>query len=349
MSETGRMDRPHVASVVEDAWNSALGSVLARSGWTPLVVPHTGYGGSGFVRVLGRVVRAPERDVDTSAQERRAFRRGWRSFITSEVARADVVVTLGEAEHDVQADRSGLIDVRLPNPGWQPGWHEARLRAGDGEAVAARILIIGDDVEFGLVSDIDDTVLRTLLPRPMVAAWNTFVLPEHARRPVPGMAVLYREIMRANPDAPTLYLSTGAWNVAGTLQRFLSGHGYPEGPLLLTDWGPTNTGWFRSGQEHKRSVLRSLAADFPQIRWLLVGDDGQHDPAIYGEFAREHPGNVRAIAIRELGLGEQVLSHGTPAALADAGQDSSPPEVPEVRGADGAALARKLGPLLGLR
>jgi len=27
--------------------------------------------------------------------------------------------------------------------------------------------------------------------------------------------------------------------------------GFPEGPLLLTDWGPTNTGWFRSGREHK--------------------------------------------------------------------------------------------------
>ena len=26
--------------------------------------------------------------------------------------------------------------------------------------------------------------------------------------------------------------------------------------------------------------LRNLFIDFPQLRWLLVGDDGQHDPLI---------------------------------------------------------------------
>ena len=343
------MDRPHVASLVEDGWNTAVGSVLRRRGWTHLVVGHTGYANSEMVRVLARVVHAPARDEDTSRSDQQAFRRGWRSFVTAEVPRTEVTVTLGDQVHTVRTDRSGTIDARLPNPGWEPGWHEVELSSTRGEPTTARILVIDDDTELGIVSDIDDTVLRTLLPRPLVAAYNTFVLPEHARSAVPGMAVLYSEIVRAHPGTPTVYLSTGAWNVAGLLRRFLAGHGYPDGPLLLTDWGPTNTGWFRSGRDHKRSALRSLAADFPGIRWLLVGDDGQHDPAIYGEFAREHPGNVRAIAIRELGLGEQVLAHGTPGALAGSGQDTSPHEVPEVRGEDGAALARGLGPLLGLR
>ena len=141
----------------------------------------------------------------------------------------------------------------------------------------------------GLVSDIDDTVMVTSLPRPLIAAWNSFVLRESARRVVPGMAGLYRRILHAHPDAVVLYLSTGAWNVASALRRFLTSNGYPEGPLLLTDWGPTNTGWFRSGQEHKRVALRRLAGEFPDVRWLLVGDDGQHDPQIYAEFAAEYP------------------------------------------------------------
>ena len=57
---------------------------------------------------------------------------------------------------------------------------------------------------------------------------------------------------RAHPGAPVIYLSTGAWNVAPTLTRFLSRNLYPAGPLLLTDWGPTHDRWFRSGREHKR-------------------------------------------------------------------------------------------------
>ena len=111
---------------------------------------------------------------------------------------------------------------------------------------------------------------------------------------------MYRTLLEEHPDAPIVYVSTGAWNTAPHLGRFLKRHGYPLGPLLLTDWGPTNTGWFRSGQEHKRACLHRLANEFPNIRWVLVGDDGQHDPKIYGDFAEDRPDRVEAIAIREL-------------------------------------------------
>ena len=112
------------------------------------------------------------------------------------------------------------------------------------------------------------------------------------RRPRHG-ADVPRRCWTSDPGAPIFYLSTGAWNTAPTLTRFLARHGYPAGPLLLTDWGPTNTGWFRSGQEHKRAALHRLAREFPQIRWILVGDDGQHDPKIYGDFARDRPERSR--------------------------------------------------------
>ena len=345
------MTRPHLASLVEDSWNTALGGLLQRRGWAHRVVPHVGYGSPDFIRVLARVVHAPG-EADAAARgesENPAQRRGWRNFVSAEALHEPVLIALDGARHEASTDRTGGVDVRLPNPGWEAGWHEARIRTARSEEVLARILVVDPAQEFGLISDIDDTVLRTRLPRPLVAAYNTFVLPEHARRPVPGMAVLYQEVLRAHPGAPTVYVSTGAWNTAPTLRRFLAAHGYPEGPMLLTDWGPTNSGWFRSGQEHKRECLRGLVGDFPTIRWLLVGDDGQHDPEIYGEFARHHPEQVRAIAIRELPPAEQVLSHGTPVTRADQQRDTSPPEVPEVRGQDGPALARSLAPFLDLR
>jgi phosphatidate phosphatase APP1 len=169
---------------------------------------------------------------------------------------------------------------------------------------------VDPDTRFGLLSDIDDTVMVTSLPRPMLAAWNSFVLTEHARRPVPGMSVLYERVLAQHPGAPTVYLSTGAWNVAPTLQRFLTRNMYPTGTLLLTDWGPTHDRFFRSGQLHKQQNLRRLASDFPDVQWLLVGDDGQHDETLYGEFAREHPENVAGVAVRQLSTSEAVLAGG---------------------------------------
>ena len=66
--------------------------------------------------------------------------------------------------------------------------------------------------------------------------------------------------------------------------------------------------WFRSGREHKRRRLARLALEFPHITWILIGDGGQHDEALWGEFATAHPDNVPAIAIRELRAPEALLA-----------------------------------------
>ncbi|MEO7060314.1 MAG: phosphatase domain-containing protein, partial [Lapillicoccus sp.] len=204
--------------------------------------------------------------------------------------------------------------------------------------------IVGDDVDYGLVSDIDDTVITTSLPRMFLAAWNTFVRHEGSRRVVAGMAPLYRELIAAHPGAPVVYISTGAWNTAPPLSRFLRNHGYPLGPLLLTDWGPTNTGWFRSGQEHKRACLDRLAREFPKIKWVLVGDDGQHDLKVYSDFAEARPERIDSVAIRQLSPTEQILSHGIPVATEELTPRTSrvPREIPIYYAPDGFGLLRIL-------
>jgi phosphatidate phosphatase APP1 len=224
-----------------------------------------------------------------------------------EKARVDVV--LGGRTHHLTTDRGGVLDVRV-EVDLEPGWHIATVSCEGSLPVDAPVYVIDPDVRFGIVSDIDDTVMVTSLPRPFLAAWNTFVLNEHARRPVPGMSVLYERLQRSAGGCPVIYLSTGAWNVAPTLSRFLSRNLYPSGPLLLTDWGPTHDRFFRSGREHKHASLERLAAEFPHMRWLLVGDDGQHDEELYGGFLHEHPDSVAAVAIRQLSPSEAVLAGG---------------------------------------
>jgi phosphatidate phosphatase APP1 len=160
----------------------------------------------------------------------------------------------------VQADRGGVVDTVVP-VSLPPGWHVARLHTEFSDVQHAPVFIVAPTVGYGVVSDVDDTVMVTTLPRPLLAAWNTFVLDEHARVPTPGMAVFLERLASFTPGAPVIYLSTGAWNVAPTLSRFLSRNLYPAGALLLTDWGPTHDRWFRSGSAHKRDNLRRLAAD----------------------------------------------------------------------------------------
>ena len=177
------------------------------------------------------------------------------------------------------------------------------------------------------MSDIDDTVMVTALPRPLLAAWHTFVVNEHARATTPGMPVLYERLATANDaDAGHLPLDRAPGTWRPTLTRFLSRNLYPPGALLLTDWGPTADRWFRSGRDHKRNSLERLATEFPQIRWLLVGDDGQHDESIYADFAASHPDQVAAVCIRQLTPGEAVLAGSTEPG------DPTPPRSPKPPG-----------------
>ena len=345
------MPRPHAAAVLEDAYHARKASVLGRRGWTTRVVPLTGYGSVSQLRVFGRVILTRGRPEDEPEEPTYAARlraveletRGFRAFFATPAVDEPVTVRVNERIVTTRTDRGGYIDLTVRGHGLSPGWHHVYVGSPRAETIDVPVLVVGTTVTHGIISDIDDTVLSTSLPRPMIAAWNTFMRSEGARKPVPGMATMYRELLAAHPDAPVIYLSTGAWNTAPSLTRFLRRSGYPTGPMLLTDWGPTNTGWFRSGQEHKQAQLHRLARELPHVKWLLIGDDGQHDPKLYTEFASRRPDRVRGIAIRELSAGEQVLSHAIPVANDDimpAPTDEL--EVPVVRAPDGYALARRV-------
>ncbi|GAA0311796.1 phosphatidate phosphatase APP1 [Kineococcus aurantiacus] len=352
----------HRAARIEDAVKGLVGSRLRRRGYHARALAYPGYGGPGWVRVFGRVLLGREGTLQETERDEARSVRGWRNFLTVPVAGAAVTVRIGGHERVVHTSRDGYVDERV-EVDLPPGTHEVVLTVGpesfdpgtlppdvelvedDTEGGAERpedsavrhsgtapVVVVGPDPVTGLLSDIDDTVVVTRLPRPLVAAWNSFVLDERARVPVNGMAELYRQVVAENPGAPVLYLSTGAWNAAPTLTRFLRRSGYPDGPLLLTDWGPTNTGWFRDGSAHKRGSLARLAQELPQVRWLLVGDDGQHDPTLYAEFLAAAPERVAGVGIRRLTPAEQLLAGGHPLASA-ATPESSP--VPWVTGDDG--------------
>ncbi len=324
------------AAAFEDAVHRFRERRGRRRGLVPVVLPYSGYGGPGWVRVLGRVLlvkpgldlRRPERAI-----------RGWRSFTSIAIGGAAVAVRVDGQEFTVYADRGGVVDVDVAVD-LEPGLRTIELQVESSPPVEAPVYVVQPDARVGLLSDIDDTVMVTALPRPFLAAWNTFVLDEHARQAVPGMAVLYERIVRENPSCPVVYLSTGAWNVAPTLDRFLSRHLYPQGTLLLTDWGPTHDRLFRSGRDHKQESLERLAREFPTIRWILIGDDGQHDEELYRDFANAHPDNVEAVAIRQLSTPEAVLAGGR-SHIDDADRTAS--AAPWVWAPDGAGLADELG------
>ncbi|MDR1768425.1 MAG: DUF2183 domain-containing protein [Propionibacteriaceae bacterium] len=330
--------RPFFAARAEEVIDRWVERALRSFGWREKVISYTGYGTTDCVRILARVVLVPGRATSGLAKDVEEFvrRRGFRNFVTAPCVRNPIKIVVGDLEIDTETDRGGYLDCRVHDHGLAPGWRQATLRSRGSKPVKADVQVVGDDVDFGIVSDIDDTVITTWLPRPLIAGWNSFIRDESYRQAPPAMAWMYRQLVERHPGAPVVYISTGAWNTHPFLARFLKRHRFPPGPMLLTDWGPTNTGFFRSGAAHKVNSMHQLTRDFPNIKWLLIGDDGQHDPELYSAFAAVAPEYVRAILIRQLTPTEQLLAHGSATALTQFGVRAD--LVPSVEAPDGRGL-----------
>src|SRR3712207_4319126 len=51
---------------------------------------------------------------------------------------------------------------------------------------------------------------------------------------------------------------------------------------------------------YKLGIIRALLRTYPGLPFVLIGDSGEEDPEIYHQAAREHPGRIRAVYIRDV-------------------------------------------------
>jgi phosphatidate phosphatase APP1 len=315
-----------VAYRTETGIRDWLARRAASFGWTPAVLPYSGYASARHARVLGRVVLAPS-SVDPSA--RRGVP-GWQRLLTLESPGVEVEISLEGSTITVTSNEAGIIDARIPlEEPLEPGKTTARLTVDGREDVPADVHVLGNEPVRGVICDIDDTAWITGLSHPLRAAGRTLGGTSSTRKSVPGMARLLRTAVEDENHPAVVYLSNGPWNLAGPVTRFLGRGDFPAGAVLMTDWGITPTRWFRDGSAHKSSSLAQLLEDFPHVTWVLVGDTGEHDPQLYKDVAKAHPDRVAAIALRQV----QPQKH----AAREAGTRYVN-GVPILRGADGDEL-----------
>ena len=319
----------------------ALDAVERRAAWLLLrlgrpvrVHPFSGFGTGDWALLGGRVlVGAPPRASTAPASRWAALRANLLPFLSAEVPGAQVRVTLAGREVLARADREGYLRVLVENLRLPPGAHRVTLTPvrPAGQPAVGTVHVPDPAADLAVVSDVDDTIVDSGIAHGLAATLSTMLLREQsARVPLTGAAELYRALAKGTPgtvERPFFYLSTSPWNLAGFLQGFLARHRFPEGPLVLTDWGPGADSLLRvSSRTHKLSALRRLAEALPHSRFVLIGDSGQQDPAIYADFCAEHPGRVAAVYIRRAGTAgdqrvkqaERLLAEaGVPFVLAD--------------------------------
>jgi phosphatidate phosphatase APP1 len=300
------------------------------------VVPYRGYGRPGRVLVLARVMQ----DEGLSAPDvRHGKTRNLLAMLkrleSDPLPRARVQASLAGDSHELVADDEGFIRAWLeaelaPDP---DGWSKAELRLlhpefGGGAPAGAPILLPAPSAGYGVISDMDDTVLQSEVSSFLRAARMVLLENARTRLPFAGVAAFYRALVEGSGGArnPIFYVSSSPWNLYDVIGGFLEAQEIPPGPLLLRDWdlGPS---LFRN-EAHKAGHIREILETYPTLPFILVGDSTQEDPEIYSRAVADHPDRIRAVYIRSVEphperaaaiarLAEEVTAAGSTLVLAD--------------------------------
>ena len=69
--------------------------------------------------------------------------------------------------------------------------------------------------------------------------------------------------------------------------------------MFLKDFGLDETKFIKSGHgDHKLAAITTLIDFYPDLKFILIGDSGQHDAGIYRDAVDMHPGRIQAVYIR---------------------------------------------------
>lgn len=266
---------------------------------------YLGHGSAEGVIVRGRVVDDPEPPAAVAGEGvRAAVARALRHFATDELPGVPLRIRVGGDSQETTTDADGYFRVRLhPDPEtltspWTTGAVEL---AGDYRGLVGSfttrvdVRVPGPDVRFGVISDVDDTILRTGVQQAARMVHQTFTGSALTRVPFEGAPRLYRDL--AAGGNPLFYVSSSPWNLHAFLVQFLRHREFPLGPVLLRDLLGT-----ARGREQKSGRIEEILTLHPDLPFVLIGDSGEKDPEVYAAVVRDHPGRILAVYIREVRL-----------------------------------------------
>jgi phosphatidate phosphatase APP1 len=270
---------------------------------------YRGYGTRQKVFVIGRAFRQPAGHASPEGLWG-DLRDLWRRFWRRSIADAPLVARLGEAEQRLRTDRDGYFRVHLAvdlPPLEGDHWHEMDLELLDppGHRAKAEVFVPPSACRFVVISDIDDTIMKTGVANKAVMLWRLFMQGAEGRVAFPGVAALLRGLHHGVSGSelnPMLYVSRAPWSIYEILDAFFHLHRIPVGPLLfLREWGLTfESPLPRRAKGHKLELIGNMLALYRDLPFVLIGDSGQRDPEIYARIVHEHPGRVLAIYIRNV-------------------------------------------------
>jgi phosphatidate phosphatase APP1 len=294
-----------VENRVDGAIGRLRGPRVARQ-----IAAYRGFGTTSEVFVWGRVLANAPPDVPNEADPWwRNLSNAYRRLESDELPGIVVRARIAGGQRDAVTDQEGFFRAYLKPATTLPPqmWHEGVLETETPEGLlqqAFHELTPPPAARFGIISDLDDTVVHTRATNPVHVAREILFGNARTRLPFHGVAAFYRAL-HANAAGvacnPIFYVSSSPWNIYDLLTDFLEHRRIPIGPLMLRDWGITEQEILPTRhQTHKSAAIRQIMDTYPDLPFILIGDSGQQDPEIYRDVVRDRGRRILAVYIRNV-------------------------------------------------
>jgi phosphatidate phosphatase APP1 len=231
----------------------------------------------------------------------------YRRYDAEHIAGAGVEVTFRGQTVSAVSDAEGYYEAVMPvDPRPCVGlWETAEVRRSEGGPVFLQeVLCVPPAAAFGVISDIDDTVLVGNGSHWQTAVQMTLLRNARTRKPLEGVGELYQAFQQGRDGAgpnPVFYVSAGPWNVYDLLVDFMALNGLPPGPIALRDVDLAASSLLNhAGPRGKLEKVHAIIARYPALNWVLVGDSAQLDAELYAQTVETFPGRILAVYIRDI-------------------------------------------------
>jgi phosphatidate phosphatase APP1 len=308
-----------------------------------MIIPYVGYGSERFIDLKGRVLE--DKGIKPSKETDRIWDNllnMYRRFESDEVPNARLLARFQDNEQEVDADEEGFFEVslHLEEPlSHEPGWQKIDLELLDprhpgNDVVAAegQVMVVSPQAEYGVISDIDDTVVYTGVTSRLQLASTVLLKNAYTRLPLKGVANFYNALQQGSDGSgrnPLFYVSSSPWNMYDLFREFFQINEIPEGPIFLRDWGFERHSMLAvKNLDYKLDAIHNILDSFPKLKFILIGDSGEEDPEIYSQVIQAYPKRILGIYIRDVRydakrvdeireLADQVGGYGSVLVLAE--------------------------------
>ena len=163
---------------------------------------------------------------------------------------------------------------------------------------ATEEVIITDAKGISVISDIDDTIKHSAISSGAREIFRNVFIRDLSDLTIDGVKEWYNKM--SGMGVKFHYVSNSPWQLYPVISTYFSMAGLPPGSFHLKQYSGMMQGIFEPVAERKKVTLDKIARDFPERRFILIGDSGEADLEVYTDFVLENPGRVAAVFIRDV-------------------------------------------------